>query len=61
MEVSGHPHAPAASSPVKEPPIPTGYKAGWAQEPVWIRWRRNRKTLPCPCRGSNSHCPAYRL
>jgi hypothetical protein len=27
-------------SPEKEPPVLTGYEAGWAPEPVWTLWRR---------------------
>jgi hypothetical protein len=34
MEVSGQIHAPAASSPQKEPSVYTEYEAGWGQEPV---------------------------
>jgi len=30
MEVSGQLHAPAALLPEKEPPVPTGWEAGWA-------------------------------
>jgi hypothetical protein len=33
--VSGQLHAPAAFAPGKEPPVPIGYEAGWAPEPVW--------------------------
>jgi hypothetical protein len=40
MEVVGQIHAPAALSPEKEPPVPIGYEAGWASEPVWTLWRR---------------------
>jgi hypothetical protein len=31
MEVSGQLHSPAALSPGKEPLVPTGWEAGWAQ------------------------------
>jgi hypothetical protein len=34
MEMSGQFHTPAALPPGKELPIPTGYEAGWALEPV---------------------------
>jgi hypothetical protein len=40
MEVSCQFHAPAALPPGKEPPVPIGYEAGWAPEPVWMLWRR---------------------
>jgi len=29
-----------ASPPRKEPPVSIGQEAGWAPEPVWMRWRR---------------------
>jgi len=31
MEMSGQLHAPAVLPPGTEPPVPTGYEAGWAQ------------------------------
>jgi hypothetical protein len=34
MERSGELQAPAALSPGKEPPVPYGYEAEWAPEPV---------------------------
>jgi hypothetical protein len=40
--VSGYLHASAAL-----PPIPIGYEAGWAGEPVWTLWRREKS---CPYR-----------
>jgi hypothetical protein len=40
MEVSGQLHAPAALPPGKEPLVPIGQEAGWAPEPVWMRWWR---------------------
>jgi hypothetical protein len=35
----------------KEPPVPIGYEAGWAPEPVWPTWRRENC---CLYRDSNS-------
>jgi len=46
MEVNGQPHATAALPPGKEPPVPIGYEAGWALEPVWTRWRREKFPAP---------------
>jgi hypothetical protein len=40
LEVSGQFHAPVASPPGKEPPVPIGYEAGWAPKPAWTTWRR---------------------
>jgi hypothetical protein len=34
--------------------------AGWTPQLVWTRWRR-KKSLQCPCRESNLHCPARSL
>jgi hypothetical protein len=42
MKVSGQIHAPAALSPGKEPPVPVGYEAGWAQDLVWTLWSREK-------------------
>jgi hypothetical protein len=42
MEVSGQFHAPATLPPGKEPPVTIGYEAGWAPEPVWTLWRREK-------------------
>jgi hypothetical protein len=36
--MSGQSHAPAALYPPgKGPPVPTGWEAGWASEPVWTQ------------------------
>jgi hypothetical protein len=45
MEVSGQLHVPAALPLGKEPTVPTGQEAGWAPEPVWTLWRREKS---CP-------------
>jgi hypothetical protein len=42
MEVSGQLHAPAALLPGEEFQVPIGQKAGWAPEPVWTRWWREK-------------------
>jgi hypothetical protein len=48
MEVSGQFHAPVALPPEKEPLILNGYEAGWAPEPFWKRWGREK--FPAPAR-----------
>jgi hypothetical protein len=42
MDVSGQLHAPAALPPGKVHPPPIGQEAGWAPEPVWTLWRREK-------------------
>jgi len=39
---------PAALIPEKQPPIPIGQEAGWAPEPVWTRWRKEKYSLIDP-------------
>jgi hypothetical protein len=39
-KVSGELRAPAALPPGKELLVPTGWEAGWAPKPVWMRWWR---------------------
>jgi hypothetical protein len=56
MEASGQLHAPSALPLGEEPPVPIVYEAGWAPEPVWTLWRRE-KTFPC--RESNLGCPTH--
>jgi hypothetical protein len=51
MEVSGPRHAPAALPQGKEPLVPIGQEAGWAQEPV-LDAVVNRK-IPSPYRDKN--------
>ena len=40
MDVSGQYHAPTALIPVEKAPIST--EAGWATEPVWKFWRKEK-------------------
>jgi hypothetical protein len=42
MEVSGQLHSLAALLPGKETLVPIGWEAGWASEPVWTRWWREK-------------------
>jgi hypothetical protein len=42
MEVSGQLHALATMTPGKEPPVPIGYEAGSAPEPVWTLWGKEK-------------------
>jgi hypothetical protein len=46
MEVSGQLHAPAALPSGKEPPVPIGYEAGWAPQPVWKAVEKTLLPLP---------------
>jgi hypothetical protein len=48
MEVSGQLHAPVALLPGKEPLVPIGQEAGWAPEPFWMRWWREKFPAPPP-------------
>jgi len=48
MEVSGQLHALAILPQGKEPLVPTGYKAGWAPEPVCTGCQREK--FPDPAR-----------
>jgi hypothetical protein len=32
--------------PGKEPPVPIGYKAGWAPEPVWTQGLEEKSSAP---------------
>jgi hypothetical protein len=42
MEASGKPHDPAALPPGKEPPVSIRQEAGWAPDPVWTLWLREK-------------------
>jgi len=57
MKVSGQFHAPAALPPEKEPLVPIGCEAGWAAEPVWTRWWREK--FPAPTRTRTMHNYRY--
>jgi hypothetical protein len=50
MEVSGQLQAPAALFPGKEPLVPIRYEAGWAPEPIWMRWWRGNFPTPAGTR-----------
>jgi len=36
------------SPPGKEPPVPIHNVAGWAPEPVWIQWQREKNHFTAP-------------
>jgi len=40
--IVGQLHTPPAFSPGKLLPVATEYEAGWAPEPVWAVWRREK-------------------
>jgi hypothetical protein len=46
MEVSGQLHAPAALPSAKELQVSIVQKAGWAAEPIWTPWRREKSFAP---------------
>jgi hypothetical protein len=48
MEVIGQLHAPAPLPPGKEPPVHIGEESGWAPEPFWTRWWREKFPAPPP-------------
>jgi len=54
MKESGQLHAQAAL-----PSVPTGQEAGLAPEPIWARWRGEKKNSHC--RESNHARPARGL
>jgi hypothetical protein len=55
MEVSAQLHAPAALPPVKQPPVPITFEAGWAPQLVWALWRKEKS---CFCRELKPSLPA---
>jgi len=62
MGVGGQPHAPAASTPGKEP-VPIVQKAGWAPGPVWTggKSRPHRDSIPDrPARSQSLYQLSYR-
>jgi hypothetical protein len=42
VEVSGQLHAPAALSTWQKPPVLIRQEAGWAPQPIWTLWRREK-------------------
>jgi hypothetical protein len=46
MEASGQLHAPAALPSGKEPPVPMEQEAGWAPEPAWTLWSKEKCLSP---------------
>jgi hypothetical protein len=42
MEMSGQLHDPVALPPGREYPVSIGVEAGWAPEPVWMLWGREK-------------------
>jgi len=46
MEVGGQLHAPVALPRGKEPLVPLGWEAGWAPEPFWMQWWREKFPAP---------------
>ena len=44
----GQLQALAAAPPGKKVPVPTEYEAGWAEEPVWTFWKRQKIRLLLP-------------
>jgi hypothetical protein len=46
MKVSDQVQTLAALAPVKEPLVPSGEKSGWAPQPVWMFWRKEKSLTP---------------
>jgi len=56
--VRGQPHAPATTTPGKDP-LPIVQEAGWATGPVWTRGKSlpQRDSIPgCPARSQSIVC-----
>jgi hypothetical protein len=60
MKVSGQLHAPVALPPGKQLLAATGKEFGWAPEPVWTRWWREKFPVPAETRTLDhpAHSPA---
>jgi len=63
MDVSGQPHDPVTLPTRKEPPVPFGRRLGGPEEPVWMRWWRERNSFVVPAgnrapifQSVSSHC-----
>jgi len=61
MKVSGQLHAPATISLGNEPPAPRGLEVGWAPEPVWMQWQRQKISYHFSCRKLNPGHPICSL
>jgi hypothetical protein len=59
MEMSGQLHTLATLYPGKEPLVPIGYEAGWAPEPFWMRWWREK--FPAPNRNRTLEPDQFKL
>jgi hypothetical protein len=46
MEVSGQLYSPAALPLRKEAPVTIGEEDGWASEPVWTLWSKEKSLRP---------------
>jgi hypothetical protein len=52
-------HAPATLPPRKVPLTPIGLDARWALEPVWMLWRRKKKSCSAGIRTRAVQSAAY--
>jgi hypothetical protein len=50
MEVRDQLHSPYALPPGKDLPVPNGYEVGWASEPGWRLWSREKCLGPAEIR-----------
>jgi hypothetical protein len=46
MKVSDQVHTLTALDTVKEPLVPSREEAGWAPQPVWMFWRKEKSLIP---------------